>query len=98
MTAPTTAPHPRPLLQRAGWSSLDGPWEFALDPEGRWRLPHEVAFDRTICVPYAPETAASGVGESGFYRACWYRRRIAAPDLAPGERLRLHVGAADYAA
>ena len=25
--------HPRPQLQRAGWTSLDGIWEFAFDRE-----------------------------------------------------------------
>src|SRR5947209_4834572 len=99
MTPPhADPPHPRPLLRRPGWTSLDGAWEFALDPDGCWRLPHEVRWDRTIRVPFAPETAASGVGHPGFYRACWYRRRVPAPGLAPGERLRLHFGAVDYAA
>src|SRR5690348_16598712 len=92
------APHPRPQLQRAGWTTLNGPWDFALDPDARWRHPAEIAWDRTIRVPFAPETAAGGVGDTGFYRACWYRRRVHVPRLAPGERLRLHFGAVDYAA
>jgi beta-galactosidase/beta-glucuronidase len=90
--------YPRPQLQRAGWVSLNGTWAFALDPEAAWRKPGEVRFDRRIEVPFAPETARSGVGEAGFYRACWYRRTLDVPELRPGERLVLHFGAVDYEA
>src|SRR4051812_10955363 len=90
--------YPRPQLQRAGWVSLNGTWSFALDPEARHRDPGGVAWDREIEVPFAPEAARSGVGETGFFRACWYRRRIEAPELRPGERLVLHFGAVDYEA
>jgi beta-galactosidase/beta-glucuronidase len=90
--------YPRPQLRRASWSSLNGPWDFALDPEARWRLPGEVAWDGTIEVPFAPETARSGVGDADLYRACWYRRRLELPPLAPDERLVLHFGAVDYQA
>jgi hypothetical protein len=90
--------YPRPQLERATWRSLNGSWEFAIDPEGDWRSAAEVPFDRTIAVPFAPETPASGVGDTGFYQACWYRRRFARPDLAAGDRLVLHFGAVDWAA
>ena len=48
--------HPRPQLQRANWESLDGRWDLALDPEGDWSLPGEVTWDRSVIVPFAPET------------------------------------------
>jgi beta-galactosidase/beta-glucuronidase len=90
--------YPRPLLRRAEWTNLDGEWDFALDPGGAWTRPEQVVWDRRIVVPFAPETPASGVGETGFFCACWYRRRFDPPSLAPGERLMLHFGAVDYAA
>ena len=90
--------YPRPQLRRAEWTSLDGEWDFALDPEGAWTLPGQVVWNRRITVPFAPETPASGIGEDGYFCACWYRRSFAAPALAPGERLVLHFGAVDYAA
>lgn len=95
-----TMPHlyPRPQLVRAEWLSLDGPWDFALDPEASWQLPAQVAWDRQIIVPFAPETGASGVADTSFFRACWYRRSFDAPQRQPGERLVLHFGAVDYAA
>jgi beta-galactosidase/beta-glucuronidase len=90
--------YPRPQLVRSGWLSLNGPWDFAFDPDARWRLPTEVSWTEQITVPFAPETAASGLGDTGFYCACWYKRSFEAPSLGPGERLVLHFGAVDYAA
>ena len=90
--------YPRPQLERAEWTSLNGSWEFALDHECRWGMPDQVAWDATITVPFAPETPASGIGDTGFYRACWYRRAFDAPPLSEGQRLLLHFGAVDYAA
>jgi hypothetical protein len=88
--------HPRPQLVRPGWTSLDGSWDFALDPDGRWQRPDEVRFDRAIEVPFAPESARSGIRETGFFGACWYRRRIERPALDPGQRVVLRFGAVDY--
>ena len=96
---PAAHAYPRPQLEREAWTSLNGPWQFALDRDGRWRRPESVAWgDATIVVPFAPETPAGGVGETGFFQAAWYRRTFAAPTLAPGERLLLHFGAVDYEA
>jgi beta-galactosidase/beta-glucuronidase len=90
--------YPRPQLRRDGWLSLDGQWEFAIDSEAHWTTPDSVAWTQTIRVPFAPETPASGIGNTGFYRACWYRRTFDPPALRPGERLLLHFGAVDYQA
>lgn len=88
--------HPRPLLQRKGWIGLDGPWDFALDENARFRIPSDVEWSDSIVVPFSPETPASGVGATGFFRACWYRRTFDAPVLERDERLILHFGAVDY--
>ena len=49
-------------------------------------------------VPFAPETRASGIGDTSLFRACWYRRSIDAPPPGPHERLLVHFGAVDYRA
>src|SRR5687767_1115711 len=90
--------YPRPQLRRSGWLPLNGSWDFALDALGRWTVPAEVSWSTRIRVPFAPETEASGVGDTGFYRACWYRRTFEPPALGPQERLILHFGAVDHAA
>jgi len=90
--------YPRPQLERPDWQSLNGMWDFAIDPDARFSQPSQVHFDQRICVPFAPETAASQVANSGFYRAVWYRRQFTAPVLSEGCRLFLHFGAVDYEA
>jgi beta-galactosidase/beta-glucuronidase len=90
--------YPRPQLVRANWTSLNGVWDFSLDPHGCWSQPHEPPFREKITVPFSPETKASGIGDTGFYRACWYRRQFVSPELKRGERLLLHFGAVDVTA
>src|SRR5687768_12728796 len=90
--------HPRPQLQRARWESLDGRWDFALDPDGDWSLPGEVTWDRSIIVPFAPETLLSGVAAEGFFRSCWYRRTVEIAPAQGGERIFLMFGADDHSA
>ncbi len=90
--------YPRPQLCRAGWRSLDGRWDFAIDEAGTLTHPDEVDWRSAIVVPFSPETTASGIGRQGFFRACWYRRRFTAPELRPGDRLQLNFGAVDYCA
>ena len=91
--------YPRPQLRRAQWLSLDGPWRFAFDGEMRWRIPADVReWTHTIEVPFAPESARSGIGDQGFHRTVWYEREFEiGPELiAGGRRIILHFGAVDY--
>jgi beta-galactosidase/beta-glucuronidase len=90
--------YPRPQFRRESWSSLNGEWEFALDPFGIWSTPHEVTWRDRIRVPFAPETRASGIGKTDFYRRCWYRRRVELDPLPDGHRLFLRFGAVDNSA
>ena len=90
--------YPRPQLVRAHWTSLNGPWEFALDSHSRWDHPGDVAWNATITVPFAPETPASGIADTSFYEACWYRLQLDTPALGRRDRLILHFGAVDYTA
>lgn len=92
--------YPRPQFERVGWSCLNGLWDFMLDPAGRWVCPDQVDWkdDVKIVVPFSPETAASGIGHTGFFKTCWYRRSFEAPRLTDGKRLILHLGAVDSSA
>lgn len=97
--------YPRPQLMRREWADLTGTWDFALGaPDAQ---PADVAFDRTITVPFPPESAASGLAEGGMLHSVWYRRRITDADLAAagagagdaaGGRVLLHFGAVDWEA
>src|SRR5205085_6774639 len=88
--------YPRPQLRRAEWLSLNGEWQFALDPPGLWTSPTQVSWNAVIQVPFSPETTASGIADTSFYRACWYRRRLASLPSLGSDRLLLHFGAVDY--
>ncbi len=90
--------YPRPLLQRDAWYSLNGEWDFAIDPESTWQHPSQVKWNGRIRVPFAPEAASSGVGRTDFFVACWYRLSVDPPDVQADERLILHFGAVDYGA
>src|SRR5450756_1640530 len=76
--------YPRPQLMRPDrWWSLDGPWQFAYDDESvglarRW-FRDGAPFDRTIVVPFPPESPASGIGDTGPHAVLWYRRTFTAP-------------------
>ncbi len=87
--------YPRPQMARAGWMSLNGPWEYAINRSTRFPK----AFEGEILVPFSPETELSGVGrslKSGEY--LWYRRTVAVPPAFSGKRILLHFGAVDQAA
>jgi beta-galactosidase/beta-glucuronidase len=88
--------YPRPQLRRSKWVNLNGDWQFAFDRHANCTGPNQVVFDRTIRVPFAPETPLSGIGDTSFYKCVWYRRTFERPDLKPGEGLALHFGAVDY--
>jgi beta-galactosidase/beta-glucuronidase len=94
--------HPRPQLTRERWTDLCGPWQFAYDDRNiglnqNWIEQPEV-FDRTITVPFPPESRASGIADPAYHAVVWYRRTF---QLAPEDRqhrLLLHFGAVDYQA
>jgi beta-galactosidase/beta-glucuronidase len=90
--------YPRPQFQRAQWINLNGAWEFAIDADGVWRGPDDFAKQTTIQVPFSPETPLSGVQNTGFYDAIWYRRQFKKPSLQNGQRLIIHFGAVDFSA
>jgi hypothetical protein len=88
------------MLQRSHWTCLNGPWDFHIgSPDSKDAShPVDIAWGRTILVPYAPETPASGIGDTSEIATCWYRRTFAAPPMGKTDRLILHFGAVDYGA
>ena len=79
--------YPRPSLRRRNWLNLNGEWELGAGSERK--------FDRRIVVPFAPQSALSGVDSWEEADVVWYRRRF---DVARAPRLLLHFGAVDYRA
>jgi beta-galactosidase/beta-glucuronidase len=89
--------YPRPQLQRATWTNLNGKWRFCFDDAACLNCPADVRqWPLEITVPYPPEAKASGIGDRGFHKACWYEREF---ECKPGrDRVILRFGAVDYAA
>ncbi|MET0791368.1 MAG: sugar-binding domain-containing protein, partial [Polyangiaceae bacterium] len=90
--------YPRPQFRRRGWQTLDGRWDFALDPNAEHAKAEQVEWSGHIEVPFAPETLRSGVADTALYRACWYRRTFQVSNASDTERWVLHFGAVDYRA
>lgn len=87
--------HPRPLLRRPTWRSLDGVWDFHRGV-GRGERPPEAYPDR-IVVPFAPESPASGIGDRDLHATLWYRRTVEVPPEWAGQRWLLHLSGIDGA-
>ncbi len=92
--------HPRPDRKRAAWLNLNGTWEFEVDnaKSGIFKKHYErKKLDKEITVPFSPESILSGIGETDFMNAVWYRRDIEIPAEWWGKRVILHIDACDYA-
>ena len=79
--------YPRPDFQRENWLPLNGEWDFSFD---------EPIFDRKILVPFACETKLSGIHDTNFHNAVWYRRSFSLPESMRDRQVLLHFGAVDY--
>jgi hypothetical protein len=90
--------YPRPQMERAGWTCLNGDWDYAItavtNTPGR-----PVKWDGRIRVPFALEAPLSGCGGRLLRpdEYLWYTREIEL-DPKPGERTLLHFGAVDFRA
>lgn len=100
--------YPRPQLMRAAHTDLDRTVGFAHDDADRglaegWHERADV-FERTIQLPFAPESEASGIADTGYHPVVWYRIPLTPADFeaagwqTQGDRLILHFGAVDHSA
>src|SRR5690606_31007722 len=49
-----------------------------------------------ILVPFCPESTLSGIGNTDFLNAVWYRRAVEIPGAWKGRKVLLHFQAVDY--
>ena len=87
--------YPRPQMVREGWTNLNGEWDYAVasvtNTSGRPRI-----WNGKILVPFAIESALSGVGRLlNPDEFLWYTRTINC-NPKPGERILLHFGGVDF--
>lgn len=90
--------YPRPQMVRADWLCLNGPWQFEIDhgDSGVERGVRERDLEQSITVPFCPESTLSGIGNTDFLNAVWYRRAVEVPAAWAGKRVLLHFQAVDY--
>ena len=79
--------YPRPQMARRDWLNLNGVWKISFEGE---------SLERPILVPYAVETALSGIME--HHDRMTYRRTFTVPKAWAGKKLMLHFDAVDYEA
>lgn len=87
--------YPRPQLQRSEWQNLNGLWDYKIVFRTEDDQPDQ--YDGKILVPYAIESALSGVGKTvGADKKLWYHRSFSIPENWKGQRVLLHFGAVDW--
>lgn len=91
----TLPEYPRPQLVRGNWVNLNGLWNYAVQPLATEAVPK--AFDGKILVPFAIESALSGVGKTvGKDSVLWYERSFTLPSSFKSKKTLLHFGAVDW--
>ncbi len=88
------AEYPRPGFVRERWQNLNGLWDYAVRPR---TATQPAQFDGKILVPFAVESALSGVGRPVTPTdRVWYRRSFTVPAAWKDDRVLLHFEAVDF--
>lgn len=90
--------YPRPQFVRSEWLCLNGEWQFEIDngDSGLDRGLLDRELNDRILVPFCPESSLSGIGNTDFMLAVWYRRTVTIPANWTNQRILLHFQAVDY--
>ena len=87
--------YPRPQLVRGNWMNLNGQWDYSIQPVSATTAP--AAFEGKILVPFAVESALSGVQKTvGKDQSLWYHRTVQLPANLTKGKVLLHFGAVDW--
>ncbi|GEO09607.1 glycoside hydrolase family 2 protein [Segetibacter aerophilus] len=88
--------YPRPQMVRSNWINLNGLWDYSIVPKTQQDAT-PTSFDGKILVPFAVESALSGVGKTvGKDSILWYKRQFTVPSKYNKQNMLLHFGAVDW--
>lgn len=88
--------YPRPQMVRGTWHNLNGLWDYAIKSQDEAQ---PASYDGKILVPYAVESALSGVGKMvGKDNSLWYKTAFTLPKDMRKKNVLLHFGAVDWRA
>lgn len=100
--------YPNPQFERDNWHCLNGEWDFGFkkaysgfnfsDNENRAeKIRNKNDFPYKINVPFCIESKLSSIGYTDFVNMVWYRKSVNInKEENAGNRIFLHIGAADY--
>ena len=91
--------YPRPDFVRENWINLNGIWDFMFDDNLQGEKEHwykNKPFERHIIVPFCYQSKLSGICDTSFHEAVWYRRTFQLQDSFCKKNILLHFGAVDY--
>ena len=84
--------YPRPQMVRSNWLSLNGIWQFQAGSSND-AVPINQTLTGEILVPFPMESAISGVKQ--YHSRSWYRRTFTVPASWSGQKILLHLDAAN---
>jgi beta-galactosidase/beta-glucuronidase len=88
--------YPRPQMVRKQWLNLNGLWDYAITDSNKGS---PGSYDGQILVPFAVESALSGVTKRiSENNLLWYRRSFEIPANWREKNILLHFGAVDWEA
>lgn len=89
--------YPRPQMARTAWQNLNGTWRYAILDTAQGS-PSADAWQGDIVVPFAPESALSGVQRAVLpEQTLWYSRTFTIENYDADKVTLLQFGAVDYA-
>jgi beta-galactosidase/beta-glucuronidase len=87
--------YPRPIMERNQWMNLNGQWNYSIRHAGEST---PTVYDGKILVPFAAESALSGVEKRvGPENELWYNRSFKVPTEWGDNNVLLNFGAVDWA-
>lgn len=85
--------YPRPTLVRKNWQHLNGEWDLTITDQDK----DVVKLSKKILVPFAPESALSGIERMTMpTEQLRYKRTLTIPANWKSQRIHLHFGAVDW--